>query len=161
MNYKLIALMLTAILGLGSCGSEHAASQCDGDDGVYSVEEPWTKPARSGQPVSAGYITLCNGGLEDDAIIAVSFEGAEVVEVHQSSTQDGVMQMQKLDRLVLPAGKKTVMEPGGTHLMMISVVEEIKAGESIFLNVEFEKSAPARFALEVRENNNEEQHGHH
>lgn len=164
MNYKLISLILSTTFVLSGCGSQepaaNAASQCGDEDGIYVIENSWTKPARGGQPVSAAYVTLCNGSAEDDAIVSVAYDGAKAVEIHRSEMTNGVMEMKKLDQLDLPAGQKMQMEPGGTHLMLIGIEEAIEAGETISLRLEFENNAPTQIMLDVRDGAAEDHSGH-
>ena len=145
-----------ALVALPACGAEEEKAgrgACE-ESGVV-VLDAWTKPARAGQPVSAAYVTLCNGGENEDALVGVSYDGAGAVEIHQTAMEGGVASMQQRERLPLPKGEPVKMAPGGTHLMLIGVEDALKAGDEPLFVFEFENAAPAQFALEVRDGDSE------
>jgi periplasmic copper chaperone A len=79
--------------------------------------------ARIGQPTgpnAALYLTATSEG-GPDRLVAASTDVAAGVEIHRTTTEDGVMNMQRIDGLDLPAGEALVLEPGGLHLMLLDV----------------------------------------
>lgn len=156
-------LALTAFLIAAACGSPEEAAhsgECHGASDIV-VSDAWTRPARSGQPVSAAYMTLCNAGDRDDALVGVTFAGAGAVEIHESSMQDGVMSMVKVDHIDLPAGKAVTLAPEGAHLMLIGVNEAITADELPVITLEFENADSVLFGFAVREEEMGGHEGHH
>ena len=164
MRYALILTFLAA----AACGAPEEADQraaathaCP--PGV-TVIDGWTKPARAGQPVSAAYVTICNGGEEDDALVAIANGPTPVagaLEIHLSTMADGVMSMKKAERIVLPAGGQTVFEPGGAHIMLIGVDADIAQGAEPTFRLEFENAEDIQWAFEVREEKDGAHEGHH
>ncbi len=157
-------IVFVVLLAASACGEPHQNS-ADGDcpPGV-TVVDAWTKPARAGQPVSAAYMTICNGGDEADALVGVAGVGdpaAASMEIHLSEMSDGVMSMKQVERIDLPAGAKTTFEPGGAHIMLIGVEQEIAAGAEPTLTLEFENAEPIHWAFEVRSDHNAGDHGDH
>ncbi len=143
------------------------ASQCP--PGV-TIVDAWTRPARAGQPVSAAYVTICNGGDEADALVAIASDAdpvASSLEIHLSEMSDGVMSMKQVDRIDLPAGARTTFEPGGAHFMLIGVEREIASGAEPTFRLEFENAEPISQAFEVRgedgaaDSGDDDAHGHH
>ncbi len=51
---------------------------------------------------------------------------------------DGVMKMQPLKFLELPAGSPVILAPGGLHLMLLGLRSPLVAGGEIALDLEFE-----------------------
>lgn len=149
-----------------------AASACSGADQQTATSEcppgvtildAWTKPARAGQPVSAAYVTICNGGDEDDALIAVGNGPTPVagaLEIHESSMTDGVMSMKQIARAPLPAGQKVTFKPGGGHIMLFNVETEIADGAAPTFRLDFENAEDIYWAFEVREPD-DSAHDHH
>lgn len=145
-------LIAVSAFTLAACsgGNEPVqTSNCNGEG--IQVVDAWAKPAKQGQPVSAAYLTLCNGDASDHAIVSASFNGAGALEIHESSMQDGVMSMKKLDQLVLPAGEETKMAPGGYHLMLIGVNEDITTGKKPSMTFTFADGETRTIEFDVRE----------
>ena len=159
MRYVIVAAT-TALFGCGGPSEEIAANECP--PGV-TIVDGWTAPARAGQPVSAAYVTICNGGAEDDALINVANvadAAANTIEIHQSTMTEGVMSMAKVERVTLPAGQKTAFEPGGAHIMLIGVSREIAKGAEPTFTLDFENADDIQWAFEVR-TEDDGHSGHH
>ena len=157
------------ILAATACGEPNQQAE-DGTDACppgVSVVDAWTKPARAGQPVSAAYLTICNGGNAPDALIGVSSVGEPVaasIETHLSEMSDGVMSMKQVERVELPANARTMFEPGGAHIMLIGVDQEIAVGAEPTLQLDFENAEPIHWAFKVRSEHGADEddgHGHH
>ncbi len=154
--------VFSATLALIGCGQdsgagETASAECDGDGIV--VVDAWTEPARAGQAVSAAYMTLCNGGDTDDALVGVSFAGADAVEIHLSSMEDGVMRMTPISALALPAGQSVSLSPGGAHVMLIGVTDTISANSPPSFTLQFETAPDASVTVDIR--TAKDHSGHH
>lgn len=67
------------------------------------------------------------------------------------SGSSGMMGMRKIDRLVIPAGGSVELKPGGYHLMIIELNQELKAGTKIEITLNFERAGPMKVTFEVRE----------
>ncbi len=155
-----ISPVYAAMLAFG-CGEntqniQHIAaaetSQCQANG--ISVSDAWMRPVRAGQPTSAAYFKLCNGGDLDDALVAVSFASAGAAELHVTSMgADGVSSMARATEVSLPAGEAAMLEPGGAHIMLIGFTEAIEPGEKPLLRLEFRNAPPLDIVLEVRAEN--------
>lgn len=162
----------TALLALMACSGERQNDNTDANVSAetavcppgVSVVDAWTRPARAGQPVSAAYVTLCNGG-DADALVGISSVGgpaASAIEMHLSAMSDGVMSMKQVERIDLPANARTTFEPGGAHIMLIGVEREIAAGAAPTFKLEFENAEPIHWAFKVRsEDDADDGHSHH
>lgn len=82
-----------------------------------------------GQIISAGYMNVRNQTDEEVSIVRVSSRSASKIEMHTHNTQDGMMMMQKLDLVDVPAGGTVNFKEGGYHLMVFDPdAEAVKAG---------------------------------
>lgn len=63
-----------------------------------------------------------------------------------------VMGMQKIDRLPIPAGGSVELKPGSYHLMLLELTQELKAGTTIEITLNFEKGGPMKVSFEVKDN---------
>ncbi len=142
--FSFLAVLAFAVLLVAGCG---AASAPGGPQ--ITVVDPY---ARAAIPNGAAFMELKNSGSADDALIAAESDVAKAVELHESKmTDDGMMQMKPVEKIVIPAGESAVLQPGGLHVMLIGLQRELKKGDSFTLTLRFEKSPPQTVNVTVRE----------
>jgi periplasmic copper chaperone A len=88
----------------------------------------------------AVYVTISNHGSEADALLAASTDVANTVELHATGEQDGKMVMRPLSKFDVPAGGKLEMKPGGYHIMLLGLKQDLKSGETLNVGFSFEKA---------------------
>lgn len=97
-----------------------------------------------------GFMSIVNSGSQDDRLIAVSSEAATSIEIHQMSMADGQMQMRAVsDGLAIPAGQTVELAPGGYHLMLIGLSQALVAGQTVKLELQFEKAGKVSVELAI------------
>jgi copper(I)-binding protein len=130
---------------------ESAPSAGQDDAPNIMVIEPWSRPS----PVMAGngavYMTLKNEGGSADVLLGAETDVAEVVELHESKMEGDVMKMSPVPGIQVPPGSSVKLEPGGMHVMLINLQQELTPGDKITLTLQFEKSGPMAIEAEVRE----------
>ena len=89
------------------------------------VTGAWVRTPNPAVDVAAAYLTLENNSTEPVALVAVSSKQAKIVEMHETKTVDGMMSMQKVERIVVPAKGNTKLAPGGSHLMLIELAQPL------------------------------------
>ncbi len=99
----------------------------------------------------AVYMVLMNEGSSDDALLSAKTDIAEIVELHQTKIENDVMKMSPVPNVPVPAGDSVKLEPGGLHVMLINLKEELVPGKKISLTLNFEKSGPMTVEAEIRE----------
>ncbi|MCA9862111.1 MAG: copper chaperone PCu(A)C [Thermomicrobiales bacterium] len=100
---------------------------------------------------AAAFMLIQNGGAEDDVLLGGETEVADAVEVHEMAEVDGVMEMRPLsDGLVIPAGGEEALEPGGYHIMMFGLREDLTNGKTYDLTLHFEKAGDVTVSVTVR-----------
>ncbi|HEX7852207.1 MAG TPA: copper chaperone PCu(A)C [Sphingobium sp.] len=85
---------------------------------------------------SAGYFTV-HGGSDPVTLRDVTSEAAIRVEMHDSVMKNGMMSMQRLDSVDIPAKSVVKFEPGGRHLMIWKVNPGIAATGKVTLTFIF------------------------
>ena len=98
--------------------------------GNVMIGEPWARVTLKSRPAAA-YMTLHNMGDAADKIVAASSPLAERVEMHTHSMTDGVMRMRKVEAIDLVPKGHTELKPGGLHLMIFGLKEQLKKGQVI------------------------------
>lgn len=112
------------------------------EPGLFVVE-PWTRESPMLDLAGAAYMVIHNSTDADDAIVAVSSPVAEFVELHLSSMDDeGMMSMNQVAEIPIPAHADAVLEPGGFHLMLINLSEPLTEGTEVELTLEFMSAEP-------------------
>ena len=86
----------------------------------------------------------------DARLIEVHSPVAKVAEVHEMVTVDNVMRMRPLNALDLPAGKTVELKPGGYHVMLMGLKEQIKDTDTVTLTLTIEDHDKKRETIELR-----------
>jgi len=102
-----------------------------------SIYDGRVRESIPGQNVSAGYLTLHNGGAKDCELLAVSSADVPRIEVHEHRHAHGMMQMRKVESLIVPAAGKVVFSSGGHHLMLLDLPNPLRSGASLMLRFDF------------------------
>ena len=84
-----------------------------------------TEP-RPGANMSAGYFTISNNRGEPLAITRVESPQFGKIEIHETTTIDGVSRMRPIPALEVPAGGSIVLERGGKHLMLMQPAADLE-----------------------------------
>lgn len=101
--------------------------------------------------MSAAYMTLENKGGED-TLTSVSGDVAEMIQVHQTIEKDGMMSMEEAkDGVPVPANGKAELKPGGYHVMLMNLKQDLKAGDTFKLTLKFKSGKELSVDVPVRE----------
>lgn len=112
---------------------------CSPGPGEIVIEEAWARPGGKGMN-SAAYFIIENRGPEDRLLGARSTI-SERTEIHRSTIDpEGTMRMQEQDFVTLPAASRTNFEPGGLHVMLVSLMQELELNQQIQVQLQFEHS---------------------
>lgn len=84
---------------------------------------------------SAVYLHIENRGSSDLTITTARTEAAAVVEFHQTIIEDDIARMEPLPALSLPAGQALHLRPGGIHMMLLELQQNLEAGSSIVVKL--------------------------
>jgi copper(I)-binding protein len=144
----LIALLIVALMVAAQCGASSAATSRGPQ---IKVMEPWARPSPIVSGNGAVYMQLMNEGGSDDILLSAETDVAEVVELHETKMDGDVMKMSQVPNVKVPAGDSAMLEPGGLHLMLIKLKQELVPGEKITLTLNFEKSGSMTTEVEIRE----------
>ena len=81
-----------------------------------------------------------NMGKDSDQLIGISTTAAESAMLHKSNDENGVMKMEMLDRLEIPAGATIAILPGHMHIMLTGLKAPLKIGDHVLLEMIFKNS---------------------
>ncbi|MCV6609551.1 MAG: copper chaperone PCu(A)C [Amphritea sp.] len=115
------------------------------------VSDAYARAVPPGQPNSAAFLTLKNTSDEKVALQSASSPAAKVVELHTHSHADGVMKMRKISQITLSGNEKVELKPGGLHIMMIGLNQNLMTGETISLTLDFSDGSSQTLDVEVKD----------
>jgi hypothetical protein len=115
------------------------------------VTDAWARKAMAMDMAGAAYMTITNGTAEADALLDVATPVAANPEIHETTAEgSGMMAMHPVEQIDIPAGGAVKLEPGGYHIMLINLTEELEVGSTIELTLTFEKAGEVKVMAEVR-----------
>lgn len=134
-----IALTLAAILALAT-GADASS--------VMVMKAYARASATPAAETGAAYVSvMVHGGA--DRLIAVSTPAAKMAGLHETRQVDGVMKMQHVDGIDVPADGMLEMKPGGYHIMLMGLNAPLKEGDEIDLTLTFEKAGEVKVKAKV------------
>lgn len=95
------------------------------------IREGYVRELPPGQSTSAAYMDVVNDSNRPVAIIAALSDVSQTAEVHQHRHVNGMMSMEQVRRLVIPAHAHVQFSPGGYHLMLINLKRTLRAGDNV------------------------------
>ncbi len=108
----------------GAASGQTTPAQRAGTIQVLDAYAP--KPA--GGNNTAMYLTLLNTGARPDTLLSVFSGVALSASLHTTQRKDGVEEMVPIDWVALPPGDTVRLKPGGMHVMLDGLSEELSPG---------------------------------
>jgi periplasmic copper chaperone A len=137
------AAALLVAFALVTCGGTPAGS--------LSIDGAWVRSSMGSDNPTAAYLVIRNGTTEDEVLLRASTDAAERVEIHRSMTDDsGMHGMQPVESIHVPARGESTLEPGGLHLMLFGLTEDLEPGDRVTLRLEFENAGTREVVADVR-----------
>jgi len=150
------------------------AAGCSSAGASIVVADPWARASSATAAAAAAYMKIENNGSAADTLIGASSPVATTVEVHEtvaigspapsggmggstspmpsaSGAAGGMMGMQPIARLEIPAGGSVELKPGSYHIMLIGLKQDLKPGDRIEITLRFEKAGEIKVNAPVRE----------
>jgi len=114
------------------------------------VMSPRVRETLPAQTVASAYFTVMNHGDKDVLLVSARSDRSPRVEIHEHRHDNGMMQMRKLESLVIPAHGQQVFQSGGLHLMLMDLPAPLKAGETVSVVLQFGDGAELELLLPVQ-----------
>jgi hypothetical protein len=146
-------LVLAALGALGTLA--HAATAptpapaaTQATTNAVTARDAWARATAPGMSVGAVYLTLL-GGAKADSLIAASTARAGMTQIHVVTEADGVARMRETEAVDVPAGKRVLLAPQGTHIMLMDLKQPLVAGERFTLTLQFAKAGARDVTVRV------------
>lgn len=148
-----IAGLLAVALAAAACGDDDDGDDGNGDAtptpaseeitaGDLTIEGPF---ARGALDNGAVFFTITNNGAEDDTLISASSNVSDTTELHETVTEGAESAMRPVEGIDIPAGGTTVLEPGGLHVMLLDLSQELNLEDQVEVTLAFEKAGEVTF----------------
>lgn len=124
-------------------------SGCDTASGI-TVESAWARPAAQ-DGNGAVYFLLQNHSAGADELIAVSSNIAEAAEIHETKMDGDVMKMEQVMSVPVKGKESIEFAPGGLHVMLIGLQQELKAGDQFEITLQFAGQGDLTLTVPVQE----------
>jgi len=110
------------------------------------VRDAWMRPVAQGG-IGAVYFVLRS--LGEDELTRVASDVAEAAEMHESKMNGDVMEMHQLESVLLGAGQQVRFAPGGLHIMLVGLKQDLKIGDEIEVTLHFKHSQEIKVTVPV------------
>lgn len=139
------ALMLFTLMGFASfVGAEPVQL------GSLQIDQIWSREMPPVAPTAAAYFVVTNQGQQDDRLLDVQTSAAGRAELHEHVHADGVMKMQHVPSIDIPAGEQVVFMPMGYHVMLFDLPRQHQTGEVFELTLRFAKAGDVVLQVPVQ-----------
>lgn len=112
------------------------------------VKDAWVRATVASQKTSGLYAQITSPG--GGKLVAASSPLAGVAEIHEMAMDGNVMRMRALSAIDLPPGKTVELKPGGYHVMLLELKQELKAGDAVPVTLVVEGSDGKRESIEAK-----------
>ena len=139
-----MAVLVAAALGATSCGGAGADE--------LAVHDAWARPTPAVVSVGAVYLRVTSP--VDDELVGATVDPAVAASVQLHSTEvdeAGTATMTERVTLPVPAGGALVLDPLGSHLMLVGLATPLTSGETFDLTLEFAAAGLVDVDVEVRD----------
>lgn len=115
------------------------------------IENAWMRSANQGMN-AALYFDIKNLTPKDYELVNVSSDIAKVVQIHETYKQGENLGMRKVESITIKGKTTFHLAPGGFHVMVIRLKENIKLGDKKEFTLTFRNNEKIRIVAIVKDN---------
>jgi hypothetical protein len=113
------------------------------------VDGAWARSTVPGQQAGGGFMTLQSAAA--DRLLGGTTPVAERLELHTMTMEGDVMKMRQIERIDLPAGQRVELKPGGLHVMLVGLNEELSVGDTLRITLKFKNAGDITLDVPVKQ----------
>jgi copper(I)-binding protein len=119
--------------------------------GSLHIDQPWSMELPPNAPTVAAYFSIHNGGTTADRLTAVDSPIAGSAQLHEHIHKDGLMKMQPVQAVEIPAGGDVSFAPMAYHVMLLDLKDRstLVDGQHFALTLHFEKAGDVTVQVQV------------
>ncbi|QBF24960.1 copper chaperone PCu(A)C [Pseudomonas tructae] len=108
------ALLLAALMLPATFANAHEYTV-----GELHIAHPWSQELPPNAPNVAAYFVVHNNGKTADTLLSVDSPISDDAQLHEHVHKDGLMKMQQVPSVEVPAGGDLKFAPGAYHVMLM------------------------------------------
>ena len=143
---KVMQILLVLLISVAASNTFAAAKASDSITAV----DPYVRAVAPGQTVSAAFMHLSNSSADPISVVNATSPVSKVVELHAHVHEGGMMKMRRIDNIDVPANGKTILEPGGLHIMLIGLHNPLEIDQKVSITLEFSDGSSQTLEAPVR-----------
>ncbi|MGD8778609.1 MAG: copper chaperone PCu(A)C [Ignavibacteria bacterium] len=152
---KLLIITFILLITFTACKKEvEETKQAEGKKMNHSglmIRDPWIRPASVGTN-TAFFGMIMNHTDANDTLLGASFDGAEVVEIHETYMKENdMMGMRRIDFAAVDANDSFELKPRSFHIMLIKLKENLAVGDKKSVTLNFQNAGEVKVEAEVRD----------
>jgi copper(I)-binding protein len=128
-------LLVRSVFATTSLIAVAMLAACDQAKPVY-VDGAYVRLSPNPDNPSAAYFTI-HGGSAPLTLRAVETDAAVRLEMHESMMHEGMATMAPLESVDVPAGAKIEFKPGGKHIMLWQINQQVVAAGKVEFKLTF------------------------
>lgn len=113
-----------------------------------TVADAWVRATVPQQMATGAFMRLTSDS--DMRLVGADSPRASVVEIHEMIMDGNVMKMNAVPGVDLPAGKTVELKPGGYHVMLMGLKQQVKDGDEVPVSIVVEAADGARQTIELK-----------
>ena len=113
-----------------------------------TVADAWVRATVPQQMATGAFMRLTSDS--DMRLVGADSPLASVVEIHEMIMDGNVMKMNAVPGVDLPAGKTVELKPGGYHVMLMGLKQQVKDGDEVPVSIVVEAADGARQTIELK-----------
>lgn len=99
--------------------------------GDITISDAYVRAVPSNLPNSASFMKITNQSSKPILLQSASSDVAKNVELHEHVMDNGMMKMQQVAHIEIPANSSMTLQPGGYHVMLIGLNKKLKDGDAV------------------------------
>jgi len=113
-----------------------------------TIKDPWVRATVANQKATGAFMQISVPA--DARLVEARADVAGVVEIHEMTMDGNVMKMRAIPGITLPAGKPVELKPGGYHVMLMELKQQLKEGDTVPLTLVVEHAGQKRETIELK-----------
>ena len=146
-RFFLTSALVTASLSTLSVSTAVAADNAKEN---LEITDAFARASPKMAMAGAGFLTIRSLGTAD-RLTGFTTSACERPELHTHiKDEGGIMRMRQVEAIDVPAGGEAKLEPGGLHLMLIKLTDQLVEGSEIEVTLMFENAGEVTISLPVK-----------
>ena len=113
-----------------------------------TVKDAWVRGTVAQHKATGAFMQLTSA--QGGKLISVKSPAAGIGEILEMAMEGNVMKMRAVSGIDLPAGKGVDLKPGGYHVMLLDLKQQLKDGDSVPITLVVKGKDGKRETLEIK-----------